>query len=88
MSAKNILLIKKKNTLKIIVFIFLQIASLYADELYKEGYITMACKFYALSSRSFEEICLKFIKDNEYEYLQRKIYCIDFLLDYLIDKLK
>ena len=65
MFVKNILLIRKKLTLKkIILFLFFQIASLYADLLYKEGYIQMACKFYALSAQSFEEICLKFIKDN------------------------
>ena len=40
----------------------LYLAGIWADQLFERGYQEKAARYYVLSNRSFEEICLKFMK--------------------------
>ena len=45
------------------------VAGIYADQLFLRKNYTDAAKYYAQSSKSFEEVSLRFIQENLYSYL-------------------
>ena len=45
------------------------VAGIYADQLFLRKKYNEAAKYYAQSSKSFEEVSLRFIKENLYECL-------------------